>query len=144
MLYEQLLRENRLSCRVFSALRLPLAVVSHMPFIYQADLWCNSCGRAIRKRLRRERKAPADPRDEYSYDSDEFPKYASDSGEADCPQHCGAGEDCLEAVELPTGRKVGALLSTDLTEEGVRYVEETIAQGGEVAELWAEAFAASL
>ena len=29
-----------------------------MSFIYAADLWCDSCGRAIRKQLRREGKAP--------------------------------------------------------------------------------------
>lgn len=115
-----------------------------MAFIYAADLWCNSCGRAICKRLRREAHAPADPHDEYSYDSDEFPKYVADPGEADCPQHCGAGDDCLEAVELPSGRKIGALLSPDLTGEGVRYVHEAIAEGGEVAALWAEEFAAYL
>ena len=115
-----------------------------MPYIYQADLWCDSCGKAIRKRLRREGKAPDDPGDECSYDSDEFPKHASGSGEADCPQHCGAGEECLEAIELPSGRKIGALLSTELTGDGIRYVEEAIAEGGEVAELWAKEFAAYL
>ena len=115
-----------------------------MPYIYAADLWCDSCGRSIRKELRREGHAPADPHDETSYDSDEFPKYASDSGESDCPQHCGAGDNCLEAIELPSGRKIGALLSTDLTGDGVRYTQEAIAKGGEVAELWAEEFAAYL
>ena len=115
-----------------------------MPYIYAADLWCNSCGRAIRKQLRREGHAPADPHDETSYDSDEYPKFAGDAGEADCPQHCGAGDECLEAIELPSGRKIGALLSTDLTGDGVRYTQEAIAAGGEVAELWAEEFAASL
>ena len=48
--------------------------------------------------------------------------------------------DCLEAIELPSGRKIGALLSTDLTGDGVRYTREAIAGGGEVAELWAEEF----
>ncbi len=112
-----------------------------MSFIYAADLWCDSCGRAIRKQLRRQGQAPADPKTETSYDSDEFPKFAADSGESDCPQHCGAGEDCLEAIELPSGRKVGALLSTELTGDGVRYTQEAIAAGGEVAELWAGEFA---
>jgi len=112
-----------------------------MPFIYAADLWCDSCGRAIRKQLRREGHAPADPGDEYSYESNDFPKHASGSSEADCPQHCGAGEECLEAIALPSGRKIGALLSTELTGDGVRYVEVAIAEGGEVAELWAEEFA---
>src|SRR5208283_3285117 len=101
-------------------------------------------GRSICKHLRREGHAPTDPQDETSYDSDEYPKFAGDAGEADCPQHCGAGEDCLEAIELPSGRKIGALLSTDLTSDGVRYTQEAIAAGGEVADLWAEEFAAYL
>ncbi len=123
---------------------MTVAVFSLIPCIYAADLWCNSCGRAIRKQLRREGKAPDDPSDECSYDSNEFTKFAADSGEADCPQHCGGGEECLEAIELSSGRKIGALLSTELTGEGVRYVEEAIAEGGEVANLWAEEFAAYL
>jgi hypothetical protein len=115
-----------------------------MPYIYQADLWCDSCGKVIRKQLRREGKAPDHPGNESSYDSDDFPKYVANSGEADCPQHCGAGEECLEAIELPSGRKVGALLSTELTGDGARYVQEAVAEGGEVADLWAEEFAAYL
>ena len=124
----------------FNDFRSSVAVFSSMPYLYQADLWCDSCGRSIRKQLRREGHAPADPHDETSYDSDEFPKFAADSGEADSPQHCGSGEDCLEAIELPSGRKIGALLSTELTGDGVRYTQEAIAAGGEVAELWAEEF----
>ena len=107
-------------------------------------MFCDSCGRAIRKQIRREGHAPADPQDECSYDSDEYPKYAGDSGEADCPQHCGAAEECLEAIELPSGRKVGASVSTELTGEGIRYVESAVAEGGEVAQLWTEEFAAYL
>ena len=45
-----------------------------MPFMYQADLWCDSCGEAIRKRLTCQGKSPADLDDEYSFDSDVFPK----------------------------------------------------------------------
>jgi hypothetical protein len=107
-----------------------------MPYIYQADLWCDSCGHAIRRQLRREGHAAA----KYGYDTDDFPEFVSDPGEADCPQHCGAGDECLEAVEL-SGHKIGALLSTALTAEGVRYVEEATEDGGEVAEFWAEQFA---
>jgi hypothetical protein len=115
-----------------------------MVYIFQADLWCDSCGRAIRRQLRREGHAPADSRDEASYDSDEYPKFVGDPGEADCPQHCGAGEECQEAVQLSSGRKIGALLTTQLTAEGVEYIQAAIAEGGEVAELWAEEFAAYL
>ena len=100
-----------------------------MAFIYAADLWCDSCGCAIRKQLRRKRKSSSD-----------YPEFVGDPGESDCPQHCGSDEDCLEAIELQSGRKIGALLSTDLTEEGVRYTKKAIAAGGEVADLWAEEF----
>ena len=107
-----------------------------MSFIYAADLWCDSCGRAIRKQLRREGRGSSNP----SYDSNDYPECVGNPGESDCPQHCGAGEDCLEAIELPSGRKIGALLSTELTGDGVRYTQEAIAAGGEVAKLWAEEF----
>ena len=112
-----------------------------MPYIYQADLWCDSCGKAVRKQLRGGGHARANTADKCGYDSDDFPEFVCDPGEADCPQHCGAGDECLEAVELPSGRKIGALLSAALTSEGVRYVAEAVEEGGEVAEFWAEEFA---
>jgi len=108
-----------------------------MPFMYQADLFCDSCGEAIRDRLTRQ--APADPDDESSYDSDDCPKDVIAS-ESDYPQHCGAGDDCLEAIELPSGRKIGSLLSDTLTTDGFSYLEAAIADGGEVAEFWEEVF----
>ena len=45
-----------------------------MSYIYQADVWCDDCGRAICKRLKRAGKAPADPDDEWTFDSDEYPE----------------------------------------------------------------------
>ena len=111
-----------------------------MAYIYDADLWCNSCGEDIVARLTSEGKAPTNPDDEHSFDSGEFPKAVGDPGESDCPSHCGGGEECLEAEILPGGRKIGALLSTSLTSDGVEYVKEAVANGGEVAEFWREQF----
>ncbi|GAF74579.1 unnamed protein product [marine sediment metagenome] len=109
-------------------------------YIYAADIYCKQCGEAIRERITREGTAPADLDDEVSYDSDEFPKgpYSDGGGEADCPQHCGSGPDCLNAIELDDGSKVGAWLENELTTDGVEYVREAIREGGEVAELWAD------
>ena len=45
-----------------------------MSYIYLADVWCDDCGRAICRRLKREGNAPADPDDEWTFDSDEYPK----------------------------------------------------------------------
>lgn len=80
-------------------------------YMYQAALWCEDCGNAIRARLDAEGKAPQDPEDEYSFDSDDYPKgpYSDGGGEADTPQHC---DGC------------GTFLENDLTSEGAEYVRE--------------------
>lgn len=92
-----------------------------MSFIYAADVWCTSCGEAIRARLTAEGTAPAAPDDESSYDSDNFPKGADHAAEAaDYPEHCAAGTDCLEAAVDGTGAPFcGAWLENPLTECGV-------------------------
>jgi len=111
-----------------------------MPYIYQADLYCDSCGEDIRKRLDEEGKTPENLNDEHTYDSDNYPKYVYEIGESDSPSHCGSHADCLEAETLPSRDKIGALLSTDLTTDGVLYVREAIEEGGEVAEFWNREF----
>lgn len=111
-----------------------------MAYIYCADLYCDSCGKDIMARLDKEGKTPENPDDERSFDSDDYPKYVGDPGESDSPSHCGSHADCLEAEVLPSGDKIGCLLSTELTQDGVEYVREAIKDGGEVAEFWANAF----
>ena len=108
-----------------------------MAYIYCADIFCDACGEAIRKRITQEGQAPADPDDEYSYDSDEFPKHAGDDEESDSPTNCGSGPECLEADTLTSGDKIGKQFG-ELTTDGVDYLKEAIAEGGEVAEFWAE------
>ena len=86
--------------------------------------------------------APADPKTETSYDSDEFPKFAADSGEVRLSPTCaGPVKTAWKQSSFHRVQKVGALLSTELTDDGVRYAQEAIAAGGEVAELWAGEFA---
>ena len=115
-----------------------------MPYIYQADCWCDSCGESIRNRLLESAtdQERNDWQDERAYDSDDFPKYMGDDGESDNPQHCGSGPDCLEYVELPDGRRIGSLLSTSLTSEGVNYVLERVAGDPDspVCQFWREQF----
>jgi hypothetical protein len=74
-------------------------------FIYCADIYCADCGAAIRQTLDREGKRPANPDDESSYDSSDYPKgpFADGGGEADCPQHCGACSVFLENPLTPDG-----------------------------------------
>lgn len=83
------------------------------------------------------------------YDSDDFPKGEIVDGEADSPQHCGAGADCINAEvvgTLPDGSpwKIGEWLENDLTSDGIKYLRESIMEeaGSEepnpVTKLWAE------
>ncbi len=107
-------------------------------YMYQAACWCDDCGRDICERITAEGHAPADPNDEYSYDSDDYPKYVGGSDESDSPQHCDATGDCINAIEIEPGWSIGAWLENDLTTDGEDYVMEAIREGGPVAELWAE------
>lgn len=71
-------------------------------YVYAADLYCFKCGEDIRARLNAEGKAPEDPNDERTYDSNDYPKgpYGDGGGESDSPAHCGAGEACLQAFTV--------------------------------------------
>ncbi len=67
-------------------------------YMYQAALFCEDCGVEIRARLTKQGTAPEDPEDEYTYDSDDYPKgpYSDGGGESDCPNHCDGCEVFLE------------------------------------------------
>lgn len=80
-------------------------------YIYQAALYCEECGEAIRERLDKAGEAPEDVDDETSYDSADYPKGPYEIGESDVPDHC---EGC------------GAFLENDLTSEGMTYTREAI------------------
>jgi len=69
-------------------------------YVYMAELLCEPCGENVRLWKTIMREAPADPKDESSYDSDDYPKgpYPDGGGEADCAQHCGL---CGVALDNP-------------------------------------------
>jgi hypothetical protein len=84
-------------------------------YIYQAALLCSDCTRKVKEDLEERGMTPEDPDNEYSYDSDDYPKgpYSEGGGEADCPNHC---DMCHEFLENP------------LTSEGDNYVREAVAE----------------
>lgn len=104
-------------------------------FMYQAALYCERCGLKIRRALKRVGKAPEDPSNEGTYDSDDFPKgpFAEGGGEADSPHHC---DGC------------GLFLENPLTSEGLEYVSERIQEwivnptsgNPRVLDLWEESY----
>lgn len=80
-------------------------------YVFQAELICDHCADKARRTAEREGRAPADPDDESSYDSDDYPKgpVPNGGGEADTPQHCGY---------------CGVFLENPLTPEGGEYVRQ--------------------
>ena len=111
-----------------------------MAYVYNADVWCDDCGRAIMA------DCDAAGRPDTGV-SDDYPQYAPDGGgEADTPQHCGAGEGCINAIILRqkssiTGKRqtyrIGAWLENDLTAEGCEYVRQAVrGPGGLCRRLW--------
>jgi len=109
-------------------------------YIYDADVYCKECGEAICQEINDAGNAPADIDDQTSYDSGEYPKLCSDIGESDCPQHCGCGEDCLNAYEVADDWKIGVWLENDLTTDGVEYVREACQESNPVTEYWRTIF----
>lgn len=95
--------------------------------IYQADVYCDGCTEDIKTELKRDRKAPDPDDDEGSFDSDDYPKMVNHEDEhADSPQHCESHEECIFAIKLPYGKKIGAWLGSQLTGEGIEYTADTI------------------
>lgn len=105
-----------------------------MAYIYQADVWCEKCGDYICTELQREGKAPEDPGDETTFDSDDYPKrYDPEMEEADSPQNCASG-NCAGFH--------GVFLENQLTQEGYRNLKSMLDEHGAIlpehAKEWAE------
>jgi len=111
-----------------------------MAYIYCADKYCSDCGARIKEWLDKAEQTPEHPEDETTFDSDEYPKRCDDDETSDSPQHCGSHGECLNAVTLKSGYKVGCLIGTNLTDVGVAYLKDAIIEGGEVAEFWRKEF----
>jgi hypothetical protein len=73
-------------------------------YIFQADIYCQGCGEALRAEIAKPEGFDVD--NESSFDSDVYPKgpYGQSGGEADSPQHCGACGLFLENPLTPDGR----------------------------------------
>lgn len=95
-------------------------------YMFQAALYCESCGRRLRADLDKQGKTPADPDDERTYDSDDYPKECL-AGESDTVSFCEGGADCEGAITLKSGHKIGAWLEEDLTDEGVKSLQASLA-----------------
>jgi hypothetical protein len=104
-------------------------------YVYNADLYCADCGRDIIANLR-ELGGKPDP----DGDSEQWPQgtYSNGGGESDTPCHCGAGAECLNAIEVD-GHWVGAFLENPLTDEGREYVKSKAREElTELVKLWCE------
>lgn len=97
-------------------------------YLYQAALLCEDCGEATRRHLDADGARPADPEDESTYDSGDYPKgpYPDGGGEADCPQHC---DHC------------GVFLENPLTAEGEAYVLEVLDDEEKCPAEWQDVYA---
>ena len=107
-------------------------------FIYAAACYCDECGIAIQKDvLKALNKTPEDFADERTFDSDEYPKGPySDEQEADGPEHCASGEDCLNPTII--GDQVcGYFFGNELTTHGVENLQEMHRNSpSEITEFW--------
>ena len=109
-----------------------------MAAIYQADVWCDDCAEEIKDNIYAGRADEYDSLeredwefavgfdDESLYDSDEYPKGCSDDEESDCPQHCAAGADCINAEGCSDGERYGYFFGNSLTSDGNDYVREAV------------------
>jgi hypothetical protein len=111
-------------------------------YIYNADIYCADCARAIKQQLHAQGLRPDNYKNEAMYDSDEWPKgpLSDGGGESDSPQHCGNHDKCYNPIILPNGIKIGCFLENPLTEEGYKYVKELLKEHthNDVAELWSK------
>lgn len=97
-------------------------------FVYQADVYCVACAEDTKNKLAGEKTDTGD--------SEDWPQgpYADGGGESDLPQHCGSGAECLDAIALDCGNKVGAFLQNPLPPDGYTWLQERPGQGRKLAD----------
>ena len=103
-------------------------------YTYQGGILCDACADLTKAAL--DLGGVAD-----DGDSETYPQLVTDDGEADSPQHCSRGEDCINSEEhegLP--RPVGMFLENPLTDDGIGYVAQQIQQcpRSPIVRMWAE------
>lgn len=67
-------------------------------------------------------------------ESEGYPQgpYTEHEMESDSPDHCDRMEQCVNAIEMPNGRKIGMFFENPLTTEGRKYVENACKEALEV------------
>ncbi len=139
-------------------------------YMFKASLYCDSCGEAIRAELDSNGEKPKDIDHDYTYDSDDYPKYCGNDNESDSIDHCESNNNCNEAIDLcdygmrpdaelkgAETRLIGALLTDSFTEDCQNWLIKTLNRakcpecGKDTTEyqkalyqLWAEEFEAYL
>lgn len=82
--------------------------MSQTVYVYDGAIYCEDCGNSMG-----------------ILESEQFP---DGGGEADSPQHCDRGKDCLNAYEcgghVSNPHMVGMFLENPLTNDGYAYVRE--------------------
>lgn len=98
--------------------------ISELVYVYQAALVCEECGEKIVKKLK-------DAGQKDTGDAQDFPQgpYGNGGGEADSPNHCDMHDRCVNAVQVPDGKKIGCPLGNPLTNDGGAYVMNSISEG---------------
>lgn len=129
-------------------------------YIYQADTYCDECGLVIIQDLLEQ--GWTEPT--VTPDSEDWPVHAPDDQESDSPNHCANQGLCKDGIALyewgldndaplfgAETRVVGAILSDNLTTDGVDYLEEMLSHKPlptpyqeALHNLWRETFAAYL
>lgn len=116
-----------------------------MAYTYQAENWCDECGKKIMSQIALENpeRVPEDPEDETTFDSNDYPKwFDAEEEKCDGPSNCGDGE-CGGQYWLG-GRFLdyGTFLKNPLTSRGYQNVQEMLNEWGKdlppFAKEWAD------
>jgi hypothetical protein len=102
-------------------LKLDSIPVCRTTYVYQAALICEDCAAEITRSLR----------GTVAVDDDILPQgpYPDGGGEADSPQFCDRGRNCVNAFQVDGSAKVGCPLSNPLTSESVTDLRARIING---------------
>jgi hypothetical protein len=92
-------------------------------YTYQGALYCDDCAEQIIEELDAQGA-------EDDGDSEQYPQgpYSDGGGESDIPQHCDNGAQCVNAVQVPGGAKIGCPFGNPLTDESASHLVEAIAK----------------
>lgn len=99
-------------------------------FIYKADTWCEDCIAKVKADIAARGETPANPGDEHTYDSDDYPKGPFSNDESDSPTHCCK---CHVFMEQPLTSAGYQYVAEILNEEGVNTLESLSDVGREWA-----------